>query len=400
MAGCSPGSRLRYPTPTDLVSSRPPDPKTLPHYLRKLTMTLKLSEMLAPRPDRLWQLVRQCGVDHAVAMLQGGEQDQRMFQSVGKAGYEPPPTDVTPWSEAAIRRDLQAFADGGFEVVAIEDTAPMDNIRLGRPGRDEEIEQITEQIQAMGRLGIGVLCYNWMALSSWGRTDIARTGRGGALVTGFRGSDADALPALVDPGKVTEDQLWDALGYFLDAVIPVAEQAGVRLAMHPDDPPRAQHRKVPRIMRSPDAYRRLMDLKPSHSNAITFCQGNWSLMGEELPPLIREFGGRDQIAFVHFRDVRGDVEDFEETFHDEGKTDLVECMRAYAEVGFAGPMRPDHVPTMAGENNEQPGYGVLGRLFALGYIRGLEQAVFDRSDIPGRPRRPVITSTSSLKEVL
>lgn len=343
---------------------------------------IQLSEMLAPRPEPLWQLVKQCGVDTVVATLNGGEQDQRMFASVGKDGYVGPAADDAPWTESAIARDVALFADHGLRVIAIEDTAPMDKVRLGLPGRDEQIDQVITQLHAMGRLGIETLCYNWMAISSWGRTATAEPGRGGALVTGFRAADADLLPPLAADGEVTHEQLWKALSYFLDAVVPVAEEAGVRLGMHPDDPPRAWGRNVPRIMGSADAYRRLMTLRPSPSNAITFCQGNFALMGEDLPTLIREFGAAGQIAFVHFRDVVGTPDDFREVFHDEGQTDLPECMRAYAQIGFDGPMRPDHVPTMAGEPNDRPAYATLGRLFAIGYIRGLEHAVF------GKPQRP------------
>lgn len=345
-------------------------------------MTIKLSEMLSPRPEPMWELIKQCGVTNVVALLNGAEQDLRMFASVGKEGHRGTAAADVPWSEDAIRRDRDIFTEHGFSVIAIEDTAPMDQVRLGLPGRDEQIENVITQIRAMGRLGIPTLCYNWMAISSWGRTNVDLPGRGGARVTGYRAVDAEAMAPLARPGEVTEDQLWDALQYFLDAVIPVAEEAGVRLGMHPDDPPRVQERNVPRIMRSPDAYRRLMSMRPSHSNAITFCQGNWALMGEDLPTLIREFGGQDQIAFVHFRDIRGNRDEFVETFHDEGQTDLPECMRAYSEVGFAGPMRPDHVPTMHGEANDRPAYGVLGRLFALGYIRGVEQAVFGKPPVP------------------
>ena len=152
--------------------------------------------------------------------------------------------------------------------------------------------------------------------------------------------------------------------------------SGVRLGMHPDDPPRSMVRNVPRIMRSADAFRRLLSLRPSLSNAITFCQGNFALMDEDLPSLIREFGAGDSIAFVHFRDVRGTADNFVETFHDEGQTDMPACMSAYAEMDFSGPMRPDHVPTMYGESNDRPAYGMLGRLFAIGYIRGLEQSAW------------------------
>lgn len=335
---------------------------------------LQLSEMLAPRPDQLWKLVKQSGVDNVVALLNGAEQEQRMFASVGDGspGFR---ADDTPWSEAAIRRDIDLFADYGLNVVAIEDTPPLDAVRLGREGRDEQIEAVITQVRAMGRLEIPVLCYNWMAISSWGRTTATRLGRGGALVTAYRSTDAEALPPLAEEGEITEEQLWSGLQYFLDAVIPEAEAAGVRLGMHPDDPPRAIGRNVPRIMRSPGAYRRLMSMYPSSSNAITLCQGNFALMGEDVPTLIREFGSQDQIAFVHFRDVRGTPDDFEEVFHDEGQTDMAECMKAYYEAGVDGPIRPDHVPTMEGESNARPGYETLGRLFALGYIRGLQQAM-------------------------
>ncbi|WP_432826017.1 mannonate dehydratase [Dactylosporangium sp. CA-092794] len=333
----------------------------------------RLSEFLSPRPEPLWDLVRQAGVTDVVALLQGAEQEQRMFASLQNGRLHHHRVDQLPWSEASIARDQAVFAEAGFTVVAIEDTVPMDRIRMGLPGRDEDIAAIIQQLEAMGNLGIRVLCYNWMALSSWSRTAVDVRSRGGALVTGFRQADAEALPEVEHPA-VEHDQMWDALEYFLRAVIPVAERAGVRLGMHPDDPPLPRLRGVPRIMGSADAYRRLLSIDPSPSNGVTFCQGNFTLMDGDVPSMIREFGPR--IRFVHFRNVRGTASDFVETFHDDGQLDMLECMRAYQEVGFDGPLRPDHVPTMAGERNERPGYETLGRLFALGYARGLGQAVY------------------------
>ncbi len=339
---------------------------------------IQLSEMLSPRPERMWDLVKQAGVNNVVALLNGAEQDQRMFASVGKEGLVGEASADIAWGEEAIKRDRDIFGRHGFKMVAIEDTAPMDRVRLGLPGRDEQIENVITQVRAMGSLGVPVLCYNWMALSSWGRTSVDTIGRGGARVTSFKACEADLMSPLIEPGEITEVQLWDALQYFLDAVIPIAEEVGVKLGMHPDDPPRAIYRNIPRIMRSPDSYRRLLEMHPSPSNGITLCQGNFALMDEDLPSMIRELGGQKAIAMVHFRDVRGGIDDFVETLHDEGKTDMVACMRAYADVGFAGPMRPDHVPTMEGESNEHPAYGTLGRLFAIGYIRGLEHSVFGK----------------------
>jgi mannonate dehydratase len=294
-----------------------------------------------------------------------------------EAGYA---DGIVPWSEAGIARDKSIFASHGITMIGIEDTAPMDLIRLGLPGRDAQIEQVIEQIRAMGALGIKTLCYNWMAVSSWARTRTDIVSRGGALVTGFKLSDTESMPPIAEPGEYSEEQLWTALKYFLDAVVPVAEAAGVRLGMHPDDPPLKAMRGMPRIMNSIENYRRLLDLYPSKANGITLCQGNFALMTDDLPSVIREFGARDAIAFVHFRDIVGDATDFEETFHDAGQNDLPACIAAYKDVGFDGPMRPDHVPTMYGEANERPAYETLGRLFALGYIRGLIHSIY------GKPR--------------
>lgn len=334
----------------------------------------RLSEFLSPRPEPLWDLVRQAGVTDVVAVLRGAEQEQRMFASLERGWRGEGAVDDAPWSESSIARDQAVFADAGFTVAAIEDTVPMDRIRMGLPGRDDDIACVVRQLEAMGDLGIRVLCYNWMAVSSWARTSVTTPGRGGALVTAFRQADAKVLP---DVGHTEVDPavMWDALEYFIRAVVPAAERAGVRLGMHPDDPPLPRLRGVPRIMGSADAFRRLLRLDPSPSNGVTFCQGNFALMDEDVPALIREFGPR--IPFVHFRNVRGTAHDFAETFHDEeGRLDMAACMRAYRDIGFDGPLRPDHVPTMAGESNARPGYETLGRLFALGYVRGLGQAAY------------------------
>jgi len=342
---------------------------------------IQLSEFLPPRPEESWKLIRQAGVDNVVGVLNGAEQDQRMFASVGSQGWEADARDEVPWSVAALKHNIEIYDKHGFKLIALEDSAPIDKVRMGLDGRDEQIENFIEQIRAMGKLGIPTFAYNWMALSSWGRTDVAIEGRGGALVTGYNRSVAQAKRPLLEAGELSAKQMWDALEYFLKAVVPEAEKAGVRLAMHPDDPPQQLDRGVPRIMSSVASFRKLIDLVPSDYNGTTFCQGNFALMAEiidgsiSIPDLIREFGTA-KISFVHFRDVDGTAEQFQETFHDAGQTDMPECIRAYREIGFEGPMRPDHVPTLDGESNTRPGYETLGRLFAIGYIRGLEHAAF------------------------
>jgi mannonate dehydratase len=227
----------------------------------------------------------------------------------------------------------------------------------------------------MGALKIPVWCYEWMPVFNWTRTSTTVPTRGGALATAYD-NDLMRNAPLTEFGVVSEERLWENLKYFLEKVVPVAEQANVKLAMHPDDPPLSPIRGLGRIMRSIDNYQRLLDLAPSPVNGIAFCQGNFTLMTDDLPGVIRHFGNQKKIFFAHFRDVRGTPEKFVETFHDDGKTDMVACMRAYRDIGFEGVLRPDHVPTMEGDSNDNPSYSSIGRLFAIGYIKGLREAVY------------------------
>jgi mannonate dehydratase len=192
------------------------------------------------------------------------------------------------------------------------------------------------------------------------------------VVTAFR--LADVREDLTDQPPISEETLWETLHYFLHRVLPVAEKAGVKLSMHPDDPPLSPIRGVGRIMRSVENYQRLLDISDSPMNTITLCQGNFTLMTDDLPGVIRKFGPR--ISFVHFRDVEGQPTEFHETWHDAGKTDMLACMKAYRDIGFDGVLRPDHVPTVSGDSNEDAGYSAFGRLYAIGYIRGLREAVY------------------------
>ncbi len=319
------------------------------------------AEYLRPTRAPFWTLLRQLGVEHVVSSL------DRELPSGGHRAID------LPWEEGALRQLVHRYERAGLRVAVIEDGPPLDCARLGLPGADDEIEQVCTLVRSMGAVGIPVLCYNWMSVIPWLRTSTALPGRGNALVTGFDAADLAGLPPTW-AGEVPEAQLWDTLATFLRRVVPVAERAGVRLALHPDDPPYSPIRGVARILTSLDAFQRVLDLVDSPANALTFCQGNFSLLTDDVPGALRQFGCQGRVAFGHFRDVRGTPERFVETFHDDGQTDMYACMRAWLDIGFDGVLRPDHVPTLEGEANDQPGYAYLGRLHALGYMTGLREA--------------------------
>lgn len=321
---------------------------------------IELAEMLPPTPGPLWTLARQMGLDY----------------TVGGLPFDDPLNGTDrPWDYMPLLRTKQRYESAGFKLAVIEARPPYNKVKRGLPGRDDEIAGICTLIENMGRLGIPVWCYEWMTDFNWLRTNTHTQSRGGSIVTSFDAALLrDAPPT--ELGPISEAELWANLEYFLKKIVPVAEQWNVKLAMHPDDPPLSPIRGVGRIMRSVENYQRLIDLVPSRVNGITLCQGNFTLMTDDLPTVIRHFGRQGKIFFVHFRDVRGTAEKFEETWHDAGKTDLLACMRAYRDVGFEGVLRPDHVPTVEGDNNDRPGYSAYGRLYAIGYIRGLRQAVY------------------------
>lgn len=316
---------------------------------------MRISLLVTPFSDENLQLASQIGVEQIVSTYPG--------------------LDLYYLQE--LRRKVEWF---GMKLGVVERYVPTLEFIHGTERRDSQIEDFKTLIRNMAAADIPVLCYSWMPNDDWQRTHLAARERGGALVSAFRMRDPDtAINATgfdyTPKSPTAAAQLWDNLEYFLNEVIPVAEDAGVRLAMHPDDPPIARLNGQDRILSTPEAFERLVRMVDSPSNGICFCQGSFASHADEydIPALIERLA--PHIVFAHFRDVAGAVPDFRETFHDNGKTDMAACMKAYRDAGVDCPIRPDHVPTLVGESNEFPGYHMLGRLWAVGYMRGIMDSI-------------------------
>jgi len=313
---------------------------------------MRLATVLTPMSDENLTLAAQCGVTDVVGRYPGTNRDD-FFR---------------------MRDRIESF---GMKLAAIEGYLPIERSKIGKDdGR--EIAEMKTLLENMQATGIPLVCYNFMAGTDWVRTRLDLPERGGAKVTGFqlaevhRAMSLSASARVIDDEVISAEQLWQNLERFLRELVPAAEAAGVTMCMHPDDPPLPELLGKARIMNSVENFERLVNLVPSPSNAICFCQGTFATMGVDIPATILRLGRH--IRYIHFRDVLGRPESFVETFHDNGKTDMAAAMRAYRQIGYSGPIRPDHVPQLIGEDEGEPGYTMLGRLFAYGYIRGLMHA--------------------------
>ena len=341
---------------------------------------MKLVEFVPPKPHPLWKLCLQMGITDVVVKV------------------NPDLTGLPdPWRESTLRSIVGRLQEAGLRVVGLEgDPFDMSPIKqYGEEGmrdegsgirREEALSHYRELLESMAKLDIHLLCYNFMVGTGWARTGV-REGRGGAKATYFSLKETLARSGedATSPLRLTKSQVWANYEYFLKAVMPTAEKAGVRMGLHPDDPCLPALGGYARIFETVEDYDRAYALYPSESNAVTYCQANFKLMSpfakaaedkgatQWLIDTAKHFGRR--IAFVHVRDVEGDKADFTELFHDQGTTDQFALMRTYREFGLDVPLRGDHVPEMEGDRlltaDCIPGYFTMGRLFANGYLKAL-----------------------------
>ena len=311
-----------------------------------------LADYFRSQHDATWDFAIQSGVRHGVIRLP----EDSAFDL----------TDRSHWQ--AVYKN---FTDFGITPLVIE---PMpnelhDHIKIGDEKRDECIEKVIKMFPIMRELNIDTICFYWMAHIGWLRTSSDYPERGGAKVTEFKMTHFKPTDS-----KISAEKLWDNYTYFIKAVIPDAEKYGIKLALHPDDPPVPRLGDVERIMISKANIKKAVyDIVKSESLGVTFCQANYFIMGEDVEKTIEEFA--DKIFLVHFRNTSGVPEHFRETFHDNGELDMARLMKTYIKCGVNVPVRVDHVPTMAGEQSTLAGYDALGRLFAIGYLKGILDAL-------------------------
>jgi mannonate dehydratase len=270
-----------------------------------------------------------------------------------------------------LRQWVESF---GLRIGALQNAphAFWDKVRLGLPGRDEQMEEYAATVRNVGRAGIQILGYNFRPDPLY-RTGV-KPGRGGAEVTTF---DRRLVKAGLTYGReFSADHMWEAYTYFIRAVMPVAEEAGVRMALHPDDPPGPAIGGVARIFSSFEGFERASRIVESPAWSLLFCVGCWAEMGglANVERGVRHFGPRNQIAYVHFRDVQGIGDQFNECFIGEGELDITRVMRALREVGFTGFVIDDHAPRMAGDDEA---WHPRARAYQTGYLQGLLRAIDD-----------------------
>jgi mannonate dehydratase len=340
-----------------------------------------------------YKFARQAGCSHVVIHLvdyfrQSSTNPNNNQPTGGK--YEPWGVAGDPdilWTVEEMRGIRQEIEDAGLVLAAIEnlDPAIWHDILLDGPKRSQQIEQVKTIVRRMGEAGIPVLGYNFSIAGVCGRVS-GPWGRGGAITVGMDGAVDDVpLPLgtvwnmIYDPHAtagflppITHEELWRRFERFLHEIIPVAEQAGVRIAAHPDDPPMPTMRGQPRLVYQPHMYQRLLDAAPSASNTLELCVGTVAEMTEgDVYQAVEQYSRQGKIAYIHLRNVAGKVPHYRETFIDEGEVDMVRILAILKQNRFEGVVIPDHTPQMS---CSAPWHA--GMAHTIGYIQGV-LAAFD-----------------------
>lgn len=333
-----------------------------------------------------FRFAKQAGATHIVAHIVGNfNKPGQKTTSGGAHGFGVSDPQEHIWSAAGIRELADAVRAEGLKLEAIENFEPAHwhDILLDGPRRVEQLEHLKQIIRSVGAAGIPVFGYNFSIAGVWGRSEVPAA-RGGALSVGYHNPEQPPIPdgmvwnMIYDQERFdvngqrgtvapcTEEELWRRYEVFLREMLPVAEEAGVRLALHPDDPPLATLRGTPRLVYRADLYQRVLDLIPSYHNGMEFCVGTLAEMddGSDIYAVVDQYSRTDRICYVHFRNVRGKVPYYDEMFVDDGDVNMAEVMRVLKRNDYEGVVIPDHTPAMS---CSAPWHA--GKAYALGWMR-------------------------------
>jgi mannonate dehydratase len=340
--------------------------------------------------DDTLTFARQAGATHIVAHFvsgQLGESEDGWLRGGLRRSY---PGDSRYTFESLV--DLRERAEQrGLRIESVENFAPADwyDVLLDGPRRDEQMEYVKQVVRNVGAAGIPTMGYNFSIAGVWGRPHRA-TARGGALSATFADTEQTPIPKgmvwnmVYDPvlyersiaqgdfvEPVSQEQLWDRYTRFLTEIVPVAEEAGVTLALHPDDPPLPELRRTARLVHRASIYDRVLATSPSSVNAMEFCVGTLSEMpDQDIYEVVEHFVATGRIRYVHLRNINGRVPAYRESFIDDGYVDLQRVLRILHEGGFDGVVIPDHTPLIA---TSSPWH--TGMAYALGWIRASMKAI-------------------------
>jgi mannonate dehydratase len=338
------------------------------------------SEAAGAAPARTWPVIE--GPETPKICLGPGGTDEAAMRRLKQIGvdYVVSSGPKIPWDEAELRGRIERLKAGGLTLYNLM-IYGFNNAIYARPGRDEEIEKVRQSIRAAGKAGLPVIEYNWYAHRAM-EGYYEETGRAGAGLTSFDYERMKNLPPLPEEGAHTLEEMWANITYFLKAVVPVAEEAGVRLALHPNDPPAPLSRGSEQIMGTVAGWKKLADIVPSPANGITFDCGVTREMGENPVEVCRYFAGRKQINHVHYRNVRvrKPYEQYTEVFIDEGQVDMFGVMKELIRQKYTGTMYPEHPRALDYDRERGPikgypgGGGYAGEVYSVGYARAMMQA--------------------------
>lgn len=337
-------------------------------------------------PDN-FRFAVQAGATHVVAHLTNyfAGRDPKIYSGDPRQGWGDCSTDKL-WTYDELSTLVSALRAEGLELAALENFSPRFwyDVLLGGPERPAQIEGLKRLIRDAGRAGVPCIGYNFSiaGVYGWTRGPYAR-GRANSVGLGMDHAELDApIPdGMVwnmryraerpgaPPVSLTEAELWDRLRHFLSEMVPVAEEAGVTLAAHPDDPPLDLLRGTPRLVNRPEKYDRLIGLVNSPRNGLELCLGSLQEMpGGDIYAHVRRFARAGRIGYIHFRNVRGKVPRYVETFVDDGDIDMAEIIRILRDEAYQGVLVPDHTPEMTCDASWH-----AGKAFALGYMKALVQ---------------------------